>query len=157
MDDSLERAMRASDAKAAQQSQGHQSIVGAAQARADALAQEASEALQAALSGYKNMSQPVANIAHGRRVGERTVAVETSGAGLEIVATVTVGWEPGDGVNIGHGQSSKIAVEVSRGFVLHESFAIPVPAGGPILAGHFSVDRDGMKRQIIDAIGRMPG
>lgn len=83
--------------------------------------------------------------------------VETSGSGLQIEATVTVGWQPGHGVNIGNGQSSNIAVAVRRGFNLRETVSIPVDSGGPVFSGHFSVDREAMRRLIVAAIGRIPG
>jgi hypothetical protein len=57
MDDSFQKAIRESDAKASQRTERRESLVGSAQARADTLAGKAADALKAALSGYAGLDQ----------------------------------------------------------------------------------------------------
>jgi hypothetical protein len=155
MDDSFQKAIREADVKASQRTERRESLVGSTQARADALAEKAGDALKAALSGYAGMEQPVVNIVAGSGIGERHVTVEVSGEELQISGRVSVGWRPGDGVNIGSGRSTNIAINVRRGPKRRESFTIPVDPAGPVLSGNFAVDREMTKREILAAIHRM--
>ncbi len=101
------------------------------------------------------MSQPIANVASTASIGQRQITVESSGSELQIEARVAVGWHPGDGINIGHGESSDIRVEVKRGFTQREVFSIPVDPGGPVFSGNFPIDREAMNRGVVGALGKM--